>query len=103
LRIILDPATLALDRTAGRWNGNVDLLTLFMADDGIQSAPPSSQTARISLTQEAYEEALARGGLSFQAKESIPPSATRLRVLVRDSDSDSLGSVTIRLREILED
>ena len=66
-------------------------------------SPVSSMPTYLSAQTPGLESALTHGGLSFQTKESIPPSATRLRVLVRASGSDALGSVTLQLREILED
>jgi len=99
LRIALQPASLGLVRKGDHWQGKIELIARFAAEDGRESGSPSSKTVYFNLSQRAYEAAL-RDGLAFSKALDIPPRASRLRVLVRNDGSGEIGTLSIPLRNI---
>ena len=99
LRIALQPASLGLVRKGDHWQGKIELIARFAAEDGRESGSPSSKAVYFNLSQRAYEAAL-RDGLAFSKALDIPPRASRLRVLVRNDGSGEIGTLSIPLRNI---
>jgi hypothetical protein len=103
LKIVLDPTTLALGQQSGRWQGKLDVITRFATDSGEQAGQPSAHTTEIDLSQSNYEETVRQGTLAFPLEREIPAGSGQLRVLVRDTASGAIGTVTIDLDQIADE
>lgn len=99
LRVKLDASELLLTETNARRAGKVDAIYLQLGPgDVILAADPL--TYNLSFGEKEYRVVLKRG---YELKESllIRPTARALRIVVRDSGSGALGSVTIPLSNFL--
>ncbi len=99
LKVLLDPAALALTQKGGRRAGKVDILAGFRKPDGSLAAPPTSNSLVLNMREQTYENA-AREGLKLDLALPIPPEASAIRLLVRDTGSSKLGTLTIPLQSI---
>ena len=99
LRLTLDLAGLGLAHNGGRWQGKIEIVARFAAEDGTESGSPSAKTIEFNLTQRTYDAAL-REGLTFTRLLALPPRASKLRVLVRNDGSGEVGTLSIPLRSV---
>jgi VWFA-related protein len=99
LQITLQAESLGLAQKNGRWQGNIDFIARFAADNGTELGTPSSKTVIFNLTQGSYD-LVSRSGLNFTKALDIPRGASKLRVLVRDDSNNQIGTLTIPLSRI---
>ncbi len=99
LRIALEPASLGLVRRGERWQGRIEFVARFAAEDGKECGAPASKTVLFNLSQRNYEAA-ARDGLRFTKELEVPRGASKLRLLVREDAAGQIGTLTIPLGRI---
>jgi VWFA-related protein len=99
LRVNVGASQLRFGAADGHHKGNLDAIYLQLgAGDVIVAADPLSY--KLDVSEKEYQAILDRG-YELRAPLLIGPTTKTLRVLVRDSASGALGSVTIPLARFL--
>ncbi|MBS1857985.1 MAG: VWA domain-containing protein [Acidobacteria bacterium] len=98
LAVMLDPTTLTLNQSAGRWRGSVELVARFLDAAGAFAGDGMHQEVAFDLFPRVHDAAL-QHGLRFQRTLPIPVGAARLRLLIRDSAGPA-GTLTIPLDRV---
>lgn len=93
----IDPAGLTLREEKGAVTGSVEIYYAIIGADG--KAKLETSKAALNLTA-AQVEQIATNGLVLPKTLSRPGNATRLRILVRDSESGAGGLVEADLRKL---
>jgi VWFA-related protein len=93
LHIGIDPKQLLLQNTGDHRKGGVDLFFLQRDASGKRVAT-EKQHIELNLQEKQYEH-LAKVALVLDRHLTIAPQSTEIRVVLRDSGSGSLGSVTL--------
>ena len=89
----LDPRQLLLEHANQKWSGTVTLY--FVQKDGHgATVAAESQKVGLNLEEKQYEY-LSQAGLVLGRHVKIDEKAVELRVLVRDNNSQALGSVAV--------
>jgi VWFA-related protein len=96
LQVTLDAKQFLLHDQDNRKQGGLDLLFL-QKDSAGNFLAAEKQHFDVNFKPREYD-ALAKSGLVLQHRLSINPTAAEIRVLVRDSGSGSLGSVTFPVK-----
>lgn len=99
LHVGLDPRQLRLQKAEDHVRGDVDLY-LVQRDDRGQAVAAESQRLGLVLEEKEYE-GLSKAGMVLARHMTLDTKATELRVLLRDSNSEALGSVTIPVTALL--
>jgi VWFA-related protein len=100
LHIALDPKQFVLQSADGHKTGT---LLLYIVQSDATGVTISAENQRIGLNMEDKQyEYLASAGMVLGKHITILPQAVQFRVLVRDTASGALGSVTIPVAGILE-
>lgn len=100
LSVFLDVSTLDLELSDGLWKGKAELVTRFVAADGLPAGAISAQTLTFNLRPATYEAM--RGGDPYRTHSDlpIPAKAAELKVLVGNLASGKIGTLTIPLSAI---
>jgi len=98
LEVLIDPKSLRLENLNGRWVGQIELVIVNLSPSG-ENLKGFDQTRKLNLLPSTYEQ-MKREGLEFPLFFRIPPETERIRLVVRDSPSGSMGSVTIPLSQV---
>jgi VWFA-related protein len=88
-----------MEQKNGRWSGRIQSVFFLLNDRG-EILGESDRTFRLLLEPPVYERTL-QNGLSDTRRLPIPPNATRLCVVVRDTSNNSIGSLFIPLDKYL--
>jgi len=96
--VLIDPKSLRLENLNGRWVGQIELVIVNLSPSG-ENLKGFDQTRKLNLLPSTYEQ-MKREGLEFPLFFRIPPETERIRLVVRDSPSGSMGSVTIPLSQV---
>ena len=99
LHVGLDPKQLLLEEKGNRRRGGIDLYFLQRGAKG-ETVAAESQRVGLDLEEKQYAD-LSNTGLVLGRHVTIAPEAAELRVLVRDVESEALGSVTIPVNALL--
>ena len=100
LHIGIDPKQLLLQDSDDHRTGAVDLLVLQSDADGRKVA---AEKQHIALNLEAKQyEYMSKAAMVFDRPLLIAPTATEVRVVLRDAGSGSLGSVTFSIAGLLQ-
>ena len=100
LHIALDPKQFVLQSADGHKTGT---LLLYIVQSDATGVTISAENQRIGLNMEDKQyEYLTSAGMVLGKHITIAPQAVQFRVLVRDTASGALGSVTIPVAGILE-
>jgi hypothetical protein len=99
-RLRLDPAALSLSKGPGGWTGKVEELFIELNVQG-------REVARISETKRFQIDAAYKGTYDVQGgklTQAIPlaPGAVKLSIVVRDTASGRVGSLTIPLEGLAQ-
>jgi len=86
-------AAVSMQPENGRWDGQIEV-ALVERDNSGNEYGPAPQTLGLALRQESHDQAL-KSGLPYRRTFKLDPKATSLRVVVRDLNSDSVGTLTI--------
>ena len=87
-----------LDSEGDRWTGAIDLLFVQLGSDG-NSVTGEAKTVNLHLLRPTYEVVLNQG-VTLSRNLPIAAGATKLRVIVRDATSGSIGSISIPLDKL---
>ena len=94
----VDQKGLSLQPNGERWVGRLDLLFIQKDESGRQYGGLDDRLD-LNLTEANYQK-LMKEGLVYKKTLKTEAKASQLRVVVRDSASGSLGSVTIPFRDL---
>jgi len=98
LAVHIDPQNLRLENLKGRWVGEIEFVLVNLSPTG-QNLKGFDQTRKFNLLPSTYER-IQREGLEFPLRLRIPADTERIRLVVRDSPSGAMGSVTIPLSQV---
>lgn len=99
IEVSLDPRDLTFHRVNGRRTGSFDILAGQYSKRG-RSVGGTTETVGEDLKDETYQQMMQKG-LTITLYGDLVRGAQELRVVVRDSQSGSLGSVRVPLRHLL--
>jgi hypothetical protein len=99
--LLIDPHDVTFQPEKDRWVGSVDLLVVQRNAQGAV-LKGNSKTVNMNLKRESYDTML-KQGLILTGGEDIAPGTSELRVVVRDTPSGALGSVSIPLAKFLDE
>ena len=92
------PRDITLEPQGDRWVGSLSLLYVQQGPDG-HDVTGESKTLNLRLTRETYERVM-KDGLVWNLDLPVADGAARLRIVVRDASSGSIGSVNIPLSKL---
>jgi len=93
IEVRVDPADLLLQQDAGQYSGRVTLLLSARAASGPQGEPTLSDVD-VHLTREQHDAAL-KDGVVISKDYAIDSATQKIRIIVSDRRSDSIGSLTL--------
>ncbi|MGH9775090.1 MAG: VWA domain-containing protein [Candidatus Acidiferrales bacterium] len=91
----LDPHALRLEEEQEQWNGAIDFFYVLRNPDG-SVAKVTDRTLSLRLLPETHDKVM-REGLYVSTEVELEAGATELRIIARDVNSESIGSLTIPL------
>jgi hypothetical protein len=95
IHLNIDATAIHLQETKGRWEGAFDIVFTQRTAAG-KVLNPSDQTMKLHLLPATYQQVMS-AGYSFTKKIDLAPDAAEIRLIVRDTTSNELGSLTIPL------
>jgi hypothetical protein len=95
IHLNIDATAIHLQETKGRWEGAFDIIFAQRTAAG-KVLNPSDQTMRLHLLPATYQQVMS-AGYSFTKQIDLAPDAAEIRLIVRDTTSNELGSLTIPL------
>ena len=98
LLVNVEPHGISLEQKEGRWGGKVDVLIVQKDKQGRQYNG-RDDTIDLNLLPANYQK-IATEGLAHVSKVQRAPRATELRIIVRDSKSGAIGSITVPFSDI---
>jgi hypothetical protein len=99
LHIGIDPKQLLLESSDGHQKGGVDLFFVQRDGDG-KTVGTEKQHIRLDLDEKQFEY-LTRAAMVFDRHLVVATQASEIRVIVRDSGSGAIGSVTVPVKDLL--
>jgi len=94
--VMLDPRQLTFERRDGRFIGSINLAFVQRSVDGKQ-LKTKSELVELRLADSTYQRALAEG-MVLGREWTIEPGAEQMRVVVCDSATALVGSITVPLK-----
>jgi VWFA-related protein len=98
LALHIDPQNVHLENLNGRWVGEIELVIVNLSPTG-HNLKGFDQTRKFNFLPSTYER-IEREGLEFRLSLRIPDDTEQIRLVVRDSPSGAMGSVTIPLSQV---
>ncbi|MGH9703041.1 MAG: VWA domain-containing protein, partial [Candidatus Acidiferrales bacterium] len=98
IRIIhlnIDANAIHLEEKKGRWDGAFDIIFVQRTAAG-KVLDPSDQTMKMHLLPATYQQVLSNG-YRFTRQINLAPDAAEIHMIVRDTTSSEIGSLTIPL------
>jgi VWFA-related protein len=95
----IDPSTLSFHKDGDRWKEELDIAYVQKDDGGIQQGQGAADHLTLALTDENYANVLKQGWIQ-QRRLPRQAAATTLRIVVRDVDSGSVGSLTVPFSQV---
>jgi len=95
----LDPSTLSFRKEGDRWKATIDIAYVQKDAHGAVKGTGEVDNLSLALTEENYRR-LMQQNFVRQHRSPRAPGATVLRIVVRDADSGSVGSVTVPFEKI---
>jgi VWFA-related protein len=95
----VDPTGLTLELKDGRYVGKVDVIMAQKDDRGNPVGQGAADTLSLNLKPETYAKVM-KDGLVYQKTFPKESSASNLRLVVRDTGTGAIGSVTVPYKEI---
>ena len=96
LAVNIDPRDIHFEGKNGKLHGEVDVVFAQQSKDG-RLVKGEQKTIEYDLSDETYQSSL-KNGLTLPAQLTIDRSAFRLRIVVRDTFSGSVGSISVPVR-----
>jgi VWFA-related protein len=93
LRVTVSGSDLDLSEESSHWTGKLDIF-LVQRDEVGQHAKVTGRTVGLRLKPETYQHAM-NEGLTFDERIDFKPAPGSLRVVVVDTNSGRIGSVTV--------
>jgi hypothetical protein len=97
--IQLDPSTVSFKKDGDRWRAVLDVAYVQKDGHGRQKGEGEVDNLSLALTEDNYRK-LRQQGMLHQHRSPRATGATTLRIVVRDADSGSVGSVTVPINQI---
>ncbi|HEX6464553.1 MAG TPA: VWA domain-containing protein, partial [Vicinamibacterales bacterium] len=97
--IQLDPSTVSFKKDGDRWKAVLDVAYVQKDEHGRVKAGGEVDNMSIALTEDNYRK-LRQQPLIHQHRSARAAGATTLRIVVRDADTGSVGSVTVPMNKI---
>jgi len=97
--IQLDSSTVSFRKDGDRWKAVLDVAYVQRDDHGRNKGDGEVDTLSIALTDDNYRK-LTQQGMIHQHRSPRAAGATTLRIVVRDADTGSVGSVTVPINQI---
>ena len=94
--LVIDPHDVRFEQVNDRLRAVVDVELVQQGGNG-RTLGGAKDTLLYALVPDSYERALS-DGLFLDEKLTVLPSASRVRVLVRDVSTGAVGSVSLRVR-----
>ncbi|HXM41324.1 MAG TPA: VWA domain-containing protein [Bryobacteraceae bacterium] len=98
LTLRVDPKSILLDPQGGRWAGKLDLLFVEKDAHGAQTYGVDD-TMALELKQQSYDR-IQKEGLVYHRVLPATGQASEIRVVVRDTSTGAVGSITAPLNTI---
>ena len=98
LALHIDPQNLHFENLNDRWVGEIELVIVNLSPTG-HNLKGFDQTRKFNFLPSTYQR-IERDGLEFPLSLRIPADAEQIRLVVRDSPSGAMGSVTIPLSQV---
>jgi VWFA-related protein len=98
LAVHIDPQNLRFENLNGRWVGEIELVIVNLSPTG-HNLKGFDQTRKFNVLPSTYER-IEREGLEFPLSLRIPDDTEQIRLVVQDSPSGAMGSVTIPLSQV---
>jgi VWFA-related protein len=98
LALHIDPQNVHLENLNGRWVGEIELVVVNLSPTG-HNLKGFDQTRKFNFLPSTYER-IEREGLEFPLSLRIPNDTEQIRLVVQDSPSGAMGSVTIPLSQV---
>jgi len=95
----LDPRIVAFHHEGDRWKATLDMVFVQKDAHGAQLGEGGMDNLSIALTDENYKKVMGQG-LIHRYRGARQPSATTLRIVVRDATTGAVGSVTVPLNQV---
>jgi VWFA-related protein len=93
IKLQVDSGTITLQPQGDRWVGNLEFLFVQIGSDG-HILKGVSETLQMNLKQDKYDQ-VHRDGLSLNYPLEVLSGTERIRIVVRDSPSGAMGSLSI--------
>jgi len=93
---VMDAHDVRFEQVSDRMRAEIDV-ALVQQSAGGRTLGGVKDTLLYALLPESYEHALS-DGLFFDEKLTVMPSASRVRVVVRDVSTGAVGSVSLRVQ-----
>lgn len=100
LDLRMEPRDVLLTQTSGAYRGSLTLLFLQRGADGSVLAR-RDHALNLNLDADAFKETMAEG-IKARKHLGVAPRATELRIVVRDTATGALGSVSIPVQKVLQ-
>ena len=98
VQLFLDAHQIHLEQAKDRWNGSFDLVQVQRSPDG-KVLTATDQTMKMRLAPATYEQVM-RDGYHFSQQIVLAPGASDLRIIIRDTSTSALGSLTVPLASV---
>jgi hypothetical protein len=99
LVVQVDPATVAFRKEADRWKAELDVVYVQKDDTGTNKGDGVTDRISLALTDTTYADVVKRG-IIRQQRFPRQAGAASLRIVVRDADTGSTGSVTVPFNKL---
>jgi VWFA-related protein len=96
LVVFIDAHDIQFESKEGRMHADVDVVFAQTAHDG-SILKGERKTLALNLTADSYQEGM-KNGLSLREHLAVNPTASRLRVVVRDAATGAEGSVSVPVK-----
>ena len=97
--IEVDPQSVSFKKDGDRWKAELDVAYVQKDAHGVKRGAGGMDNLSIALTDENYKKVMEQG-LNHRYRAAREPGATTLRIVVRDANTASIGSVTVPLDRI---
>ncbi|MCC6364922.1 MAG: VWA domain-containing protein [Bryobacterales bacterium] len=99
IQIALEANAISLTRKDGRLVGKLSIVAGFRKDDGTPLGIADSKSLALALREHTYQKVL-QEGLKAMVRLPVPGNAASVRLLVRDTATNKVGTLTIPLQAI---
>jgi len=94
LQVHIDPADLMIQQQVDHFTGQAVIMFANYGADGMMKGEPALQTIDLTLTSDQHQQVM-KEGVPFAWDQSVDPAVKKVRVIVLDSYTDAIGSVTV--------